>query len=251
MPAKRDFSGVRFGRMVAIKPVGSNKGVIWECLCDCGKTINRKTSVIITAISRNSKKSSCGCTEESPYSLAVLAGEPKYFTGIPCKNGHICERRVVGRACVECSKEHDLATRGDRLIYFKEYNKANPEKTKIAQERYREKNRERVLEGYKTYRSRPESKKRRAQIQRDRNGKNRAGGGSVKPEHVSTIFELQKGKCASCLQKLDKYHADHIMPIALGGRHEPANIQILCPDCNLKKGKTHPIDWAKKNGRLL
>src|SRR4029077_9985173 len=36
---------------------------------------------------------------------AVRLGLKRYFTGVPCKNGHICERRIRkgGRSeCVEC-----------------------------------------------------------------------------------------------------------------------------------------------------
>ena len=34
----KDISGQRFGRLVAIKTVGSNRAgqKIWECRCDCG-----------------------------------------------------------------------------------------------------------------------------------------------------------------------------------------------------------------------
>jgi hypothetical protein len=31
-------------------------------------------------------------------------GLQKYFTGKPCKNNHITERRVAGRQCIECVK---------------------------------------------------------------------------------------------------------------------------------------------------
>jgi hypothetical protein len=26
---------------------------------------------------------------------------------------------------------------------------------------------------------------------------------------------------------------------------------LLCPPCNLRKAASHPIDWARKRGRLL
>ena len=31
-------------------------------------------------------------------------GLVRYYTGKPCANGHVAERRVKGRSCVECSK---------------------------------------------------------------------------------------------------------------------------------------------------
>jgi hypothetical protein len=33
---------------------------------------------------------------------AKAQGKKRYFTGKPCRHGHISERRVVGSACVEC-----------------------------------------------------------------------------------------------------------------------------------------------------
>lgn len=53
---------------------------------------------------------------------------------------------------------------------------------------------------------------------------------------VKNKLALQNGLCVYC--KIDvtiKYHVDHIIPLAKGGKHEPSNIQILCPSCNLKK----------------
>jgi 5-methylcytosine-specific restriction endonuclease McrA len=73
---------------------------------------------------------------------------------------------------------------------------------------------------------------------------------------IKAIFEKQSGLCANCEVKLfksgkNKFHADHIMPLALGGSNWPANLQCLCPTCNLSKGAKHPDDWAKENGKLF
>ncbi len=37
---------------------------------------------------------------------AMEAGEDKYFTGRPCKNGHLVERRVSNGNCVICEAEN-------------------------------------------------------------------------------------------------------------------------------------------------
>jgi len=31
---------------------------------------------------------------------------PRYFSGIPCKRGHVCERYTSSGLCVECAKHH-------------------------------------------------------------------------------------------------------------------------------------------------
>ena len=71
-----------------------------------------------------------------------------------------------------------------------------------------------------------------------------------------SIFDSQSGLCATCETKLfksgkNKFHADHIKPLAKGGANDRYNIQCLCPACNFSKGSKDPIDWAQKNGKLL
>lgn len=55
---------------------------------------------------------------------------------------------------------------------------------------------------------------------------------------ISAAYERQKGKCAICGKHFDKQemHADHIIPWSKGGKTIPENCQMLCRDCNLKKG---------------
>lgn len=53
-----------------------------------------------------------------------------------------------------------------------------------------------------------------------------------------TAYERQKGICPICGKHYDieKMHADHITPWSKGGHTTPDNCQMLCRDCNLKKG---------------
>ncbi len=52
------------------------------------------------------------------------------------------------------------------------------------------------------------------------------------------IYKKQGGKCAYCGKRfeLKDMHADHITPWCKGGRTIPDNCQMLCVECNLKKG---------------
>ena len=51
-------------------------------------------------------------------------------------------------------------------------------------------------------------------------------------------YEKQGHKCAICGKtfELSDMHADHITPWSKGGKTIPENCQMLCRDCNLKKG---------------
>lgn len=51
-------------------------------------------------------------------------------------------------------------------------------------------------------------------------------------------YEKQNHKCAICEEEFDfeEMHADHIKAWSKGGHTTPENCQMLCRDCNLKKG---------------
>ena len=51
-------------------------------------------------------------------------------------------------------------------------------------------------------------------------------------------YERQKGICPICGKhfEFEEMHADHIVPWSKGGKTTPDNCQMLCRDCNLKKG---------------
>lgn len=51
-------------------------------------------------------------------------------------------------------------------------------------------------------------------------------------------YEKQKHRCAICGGEFEfeQMHADYITPWSKGGKTTPDNCQMLCRDCNLKKG---------------
>ncbi len=66
------------------------------------------------------------------------------------------------------------------------------------------------------------------------------------------IRRAQKDRCAICRKSLrGGFHVDHIMPLARGGKHEPANLQLLCAPCNLAKSSRDPVEHMQSLGRLL
>lgn len=84
----------------------------------------------------------------------------------------------------------------------------------------------------------------------------KAAEGTHSGADVRSIYLAQRGLCANCRSKLfksgpNKYHVDHIMPLARGGSNDKLNLQCLCKTCNLRKNAKDPISWAAENGRLL
>jgi 5-methylcytosine-specific restriction endonuclease McrA len=97
---------------------------------------------------------------------------------------------------------------------------------------------------------------KRSAYERNRNAMKRSSNGTHTAKDVKGIFESQRGLCATCEVKLfksgkKKFHVDHIMPLAKGGRNDKYNLQCLCPECNLKKHAKDPADWARENGKLI
>jgi hypothetical protein len=61
------------------------------------------------------------------------------------------------------------------------------------------------------------------------------------PRRRATIEAFQRRLpdvlvCEHCGSCVGPYHVDHVIPLRLGGRDEITNLQVLCPDCNLRKG---------------
>lgn len=58
--------------------------------------------------------------------------------------------------------------------------------------------------------------------------------------HVrQVVYVRDGGVCMKCGKKVDKdnFHVDHIIPISAGGDEwDLANLELSCPECNLKKG---------------
>ncbi|MBT2771330.1 hypothetical protein J7J47_03680 [Halomonas sp. ISL-60] len=82
---------------------------------------------------------------------AKAQGLKRYYTGKPCKRGHVAERLVNNRSCVECDKERWNDYRRDNAGKIKDYRRDNAEKAKkYAKEYYRD-NVDRIKGNMKDY----------------------------------------------------------------------------------------------------
>lgn len=76
------------------------------------------------------------------------AGNMYYFTGKPCKHGHVSQRRVSNSSCRECEKTHSMNFRHKNPVLVKEYNT-----------RWRNENKEYLAEKQKEYRDNNKDKR--------------------------------------------------------------------------------------------
>lgn len=89
---------------------------------------------------------------------------------------------------------------------------------------------------------------------RGRNYRARVNGaeGSHTGDDIKDLFVKQRGRCVYCDVKLGTgYHVDHIVALSRGGSNWPSNLQLTCSNCNIRKRATDPIEFARRNGKLL
>src|ERR1044071_8596093 len=68
---------------------------------------------------------------------ALAAGLKRYFTGKPCRNGHIAERNTSHKQCLTCKREDYLKHRDDYLRRAKEQAVRDPEGLRVAKRKWR------------------------------------------------------------------------------------------------------------------
>lgn len=178
--------------------------------------------------------------------LAVMAGwrrcitcgaekPPSEFYGYPYTTNQGKRSYRLDSRCKPCGRER-------RRKRYRE----NPERDLAASRAWKVRHRDDQVEYTRQYRRAKPEVKRLSEAKR-----RKAGAKHVTADWILELKRWQRNKCAECRRRLAKYHIDHIMPLSLGGIHEKANLQLLCPSCNRAKSAHHPIDWAQQQGRLL
>ena len=184
---------------------------------------------------------------------AKATGAKYYFTGEPCKHGHIAPRKTKG-ACVECLKVEWQQAAEKRGEYFRQYNQR--EDVKDRKNDWYQENRDRVIEAAAT---RPAHVKREyQQAWKDRNIVwVRADTKARRRKHRSATLPWLTRKQKSEIRQLyqiaitntritgEQYVVDHIYPLrsdVVCGLHVPWNLRIITQAENLQKSNSLPPD---------
>jgi 5-methylcytosine-specific restriction endonuclease McrA len=177
---------------------------------------------------------------------AKSLGAPYYFTGFPCKHGHVALRKTKG-SCLECLKVEWEVGKVKRKDYFAAYNRS--EVGQQSKARYYETNKEvviqralsRNLEDQRRYKAawkkaNPEEVKASTNDRRRRH-KN-ATPKWLSAEQKQEIREIYKEAIRRTKEEGIPYVVDHVFPlrgVEVCGLHVPENLQILTAEENLRK----------------
>ena len=173
-------------------------------------------------------------------------GAKYYFTGEPCKHGHIAPRKTKG-ACVECLKVEWQQAAEKRADYFREYNKS--EAGQQAKRKYYEANKENVIARAQ---ARPDEDKRRYKkthkvnnpdMYKEMTSLRRRRFRDATPKWLTENQKMEirlKYRLAIELSRAtgERHAVDHIIPLhgeSVCGLHVPWNLQVLTQKDNLAK----------------
>ena len=177
---------------------------------------------------------------------AKATGAKYYFTGEPCKHGHIAPRKTKG-SCLECLKLEWERGNQTRAEYFREYNQS--EAGQRAKRGYYERNRDQVIARaqardiaavtkYKT-----EYKQRNPDLYKELVSLRRRRFRVATPKWLTAEHKMEirlKYRLAIELSRRTgvRHAVDHIVPLQgeeVCGLHVPWNLEVITQDENLKK----------------
>lgn len=192
---------------------------------------------------------------------AMAAGAKYYFTGEPCKHGHVAPRKTKG-ACLECLKAEWEAGKEKRTAYFIEYNKSKA--GQAAKQRYYEANKDAVkaramarpTEDKQRYREKWASENVvyiRALTKARRRKHRLATPKWLKRSDMLAIRHLYQIAITMSKTTGQAYVVDHIIPLQheyVCGLHVPWNLRVITREDNLTKSNKLPSEdlylaWPK------
>jgi 5-methylcytosine-specific restriction endonuclease McrA len=95
----------------------------------------------------------------------------------------------------------------------------------------------------------PEKLRSSVALRRMRKFENAGGALEVTPRDWRRMLLLYKHACAYCGRGNLELHAEHVVPIARGGRHAIGNLLPACKTCNGSKGSKLLSEWRYRNPR--
>lgn len=191
---------------------------------------------------------------------AKALGLKRYFTGTPCKHGHICERQVSNSACVVCHREgvdrHYAANAGAILKTKRAYHVKKRAERSAYNRIYYERNRDKFAESNRLYyvthsdhlseaerrRAKDNPAKFAARYARKRATELQAMPKWLTADHHAQIERLYAEAKRLTLETGVVWHVDHEIPLRgrnVSGLHVPWNLRVIPAVVNQRKSNKH------------
>lgn len=193
----------------------------------------------------------------------LTCGSP--FVGM--KNRRYCSRRCAERARRPQRREYDrekarkyrarfpervkayrIAHRQQQTDAGRRWRRANPDRVRATQRRFREKDRQHYRELLRNWDRKNREKRRassaawreanperHAHLSAKRRARELAAPGSHTYEEWQTLLAQWDHRCAYCGASGVPLQRDHVVPLAFGGSHDITNILPACRVCNTRK----------------
>lgn len=186
-------------------------------------------------------------------------GSRVYFTGLPCKHGHICNRRTVNGECILCARVHYQANKQQCNDRSKQWVQAHPEQVKqrrdVYNQKYRKEHSEYFTQWWTTNKLKSSEYGKREYTKLARKKWNTTNSG--KKLHYTRLRQQKINQATPSWADLSKIKAiyvesaritketgkphevDHIIPLCgknVCGLHVESNLQILPKEIHKFKG---------------
>ena len=184
---------------------------------------------------------------EATRKAALAKGEKRYFTGVPCKQGHIATRRSKTGECLECRTIAVSVWRKENPEQVKKHNRAqynvHAEKIKAGAKKYYAKNLDSIKVKSKEY------QKQNLSVFAANNAKRDAAKSKRTPAWLTEDDKwlmAQAYELAALRAKMvgGVWHVDHILPLQgkkVSGLHVPINLQVIPAKANRSKSNSYEV----------
>lgn len=182
-------------------------------------------------------------------------GLKRYFTGKPCKHGHVAERIVTTGQCVECVRVNEarrIATDPAKVRARKaKYWQTRREQGREYAAKYRAANPDHARAWFRAHPDQALEYVRKWKI---------ANPDKVRAMHLAHTAQrrasMRSARCTCCsnpdfqrfyeVATLVGYDVDHIVPLVDGGKHCIKNLQFLSPPEHRQKTKVEAIQRTNR-----
>ena len=155
---------------------------------------------------------------------ALAEGKMYYFTGKPCKQGHVALRRAVNGCCTECEKVKNNSEK--RKQYMTEYATNNRDKIRKIASTWQKNNKGKVNANTAV--------RHAAKMKRKPNWLSKE-----QKLHIRCLYQVAAMRTRESGQE---WHVDHIVPMQgkdVCGLHVPWNMQVIPATDNMKKNNRY------------